>query len=222
MPFWGIHAEKLVDHAVEGSLFSFNAVRFQLFGQHLAIRFKRINLGIDDRCRRQALKIRLNQVQPGIRFLAALALLRLRDRHDLATRIAGAVFFFGLYDFSGTSMVRAAGLDRLILHGPTVLSTLRKLTPKMTDEERRKPSISPLYADLRSLPPALFVVGEEDMLLEENQRMEERWRTANGNASLLLAPASPHAFDRLNTAIAQKVDEYVDRWITDRFDFFNH
>ena len=148
--------------------------------------------------------------------VAALTLLRLRDNYGALDRVAGAALYFGLYDFSGTSMVRQAGPERLILHGPTVRSTLCKLTPGMTDDERRSPSISPLYADLRSLPPALFIVGAEDMLLEDNERMEARWRAANGNAALLVAPDTPHAFDRFGTAIARKIDAFVDEWIIGR------
>ena len=120
--------------------------------------------------------------------VAVLALLRLRDRHKAFDRIVGAALYFGLYDFSGTPMVRRAGPETLVLHGPTVRSTLCKLTPGMSDDERRDPSLSPLYADLRSLPPALFIVGAEDMLLEDNERMEARWRAASGNAALLVAP----------------------------------
>ena len=111
-------------------------------------------------------------------------------------RVTGAILFFGLYDFSGTSMVWRAGPENLILHGPTVRSTLCALTPDMTDDERRSPGLLRLYADLAGLPPALFVVGGRDMLLEDNERMEARWWAANGNSILLVAPESPHAFDR--------------------------
>ena len=150
--------------------------------------------------------------------LAALTLLRLRDGPVAFGAVKGAVLFFGLYDFSGTAMVRGAGPDKLILHGPTVRATLCKLTPKMTDEERRDPSISPLYADLAGLPPALFLVGAEDMLLEDNERMEAKWRAANGNSTLLVVPESPHAFDRFRTAIATKVETFADNWIVDQLD----
>lgn len=150
--------------------------------------------------------------------LAALTLLRLRDRHGAADRIDGVALYFGLYDFSGTSMVRQAGAKTLLLHGPTVRSTLDKLTPGLTDDQRRSPSISPLYADLGSLPPALFVVGAEDILLEDSERMEARWRAANGNSEMLVAPESPHAFTRMRTAISRKVEAFVDDWITERLE----
>lgn len=148
--------------------------------------------------------------------LAAAMLLRLRDRDRLADKVAGAMLFFGLYDFAGTAMVRAAGPETLVLHGPTVRATLCKLTPGMTEDQRRDPSISPVYADLSGLPPALFVVGTRDMLLEDNERMAARWQGASDNAELLIAPESPHAFNRMGTAVAKKVEPYVDAWILDR------
>lgn len=148
--------------------------------------------------------------------LGAAMLLRLRDRGKAIPEIAGAMLFFGVYDFAGTPMVRAAGPETLVLHGPTVRATLCALTPGMTEDERRDPAISPVYADLSNLPPALFVVGTKDMLLEDNERMAARWLDASGNAELLIAPESPHAFNRMGTAIAAKVQRYVEDWIVAR------
>lgn len=150
--------------------------------------------------------------------LAAATLLRLRDRGAPIHRVAGAMLYFGLYDFAGTAMVRAAGPETLILDGPTVRATLCKLTPGMDDAARRDPAVSPLYADLSGLPPALFVVGTKDMLFEDSERMEARWREANGNCELLVAPESPHGFNRMDTAIARKSGRYVETWIAARLD----
>lgn len=148
--------------------------------------------------------------------LAACALIRLRAHDEVMSLIAGVMLYFGLYDFSGTPMVREAKLDTLILHAPTVRDTLRKLTPDMNDEGRRDASISPVYGNLEGLPPALLVVGTKDILLEDNQRMAARWQAANGNAHLLVVPESPHAFMLMSTAIARKVETFVDSWIRDR------
>lgn len=148
--------------------------------------------------------------------LAAATLLRLRDRSTLAPQIAGTVLFFGLYDFAGTAMVRAAGPETLVLHGPTVRATLYELTPGMTEEERRDPAISPFYADLSCMPPALFLVGTKDMLLEDNERMAAKWEEASGNSELLIAPESPHAFNRMGTSVAKKVESFVADWMLEK------
>jgi len=94
-----------------------------------------------------------------------------------------------------------------------VRATLCELTPGMNEEERRDPAISPLYADLSNLPPALFIVGTKDMLLEDNERMAAKWEEASGNSKLLIAPESPHAFNRMGTSVAKKVESYVADWM---------
>ena len=60
------------------------------------------------------------------------------------------------------------------------------------------------------------MVGDKDMLLEDNKKMTARWREANGHCELLIAPESPHAFNRMGTAVARKVEHYVDGWILER------
>jgi len=150
--------------------------------------------------------------------LAVCMLLRLRDRLPNFDAIDGVVLYFGLYDFAGTPMVRNAGRKTLLLDAPTVRETLCLLTPDMTDDQRRDPWISPIYAELDGLPPALFIVGEEDMLLEDSHKMEARWSAANGNAELLVAPASPHAFVKFGTSIAAKTEAFVKSWIIAHLD----
>ena len=68
----------------------------------------------------------------------------------LGTDIVGATLAYGLYDVSGGPSQR---LDAGAL---AVFNDAQKLVyPDLTIEQRRVPSISPLYADLTALPPAL-------------------------------------------------------------------
>lgn len=60
------------------------------------------------------------------------------------------------------------------------------------------------------------MVGEVDPLIDDTLAMERAWREANGNCELVVAPASPHAFNRLPTAIATKVTAYVEAWMETR------
>lgn len=54
------------------------------------------------------------------------------------------------------------------------------------------------------------------MPLEDNERMEARWQQASGNSELLIAPESLHAFNRIGTTVASKIERYVDDWILKR------
>jgi acetyl esterase/lipase len=128
-----------------------------------------------------------------------------------------ALLYYGIYDLAGSEGLRAAPRDTLVIHAPTALSSLRQLTPKMTDKERRAPSISPAFADLSGLPPALFIAGTADPLLAETENLRARWKEANGNADILLVPEAPHAFNRLPAEIARKTNAYARAWLSDYF-----
>ncbi len=65
-------------------------------------------------------------------------------------------------------------------------------TPGMSPQERRDPDVSPLYADLHDLPPAIFTVGTDDHLVDDTLFMAARWELAGNQAELLVYPESPH------------------------------
>jgi acetyl esterase/lipase len=148
--------------------------------------------------------------------LAACAIVRLRDtRRDFA-RLRGAVLFYGPYDLSATPSVRAAGAETLVLDGPAMVPGIARLLPDRDEQARRKPDVSPLYADLSRLPPALFLVGTIDPLIDDSRLMSQRWHAANGNARLILACDSPHAFNRLPTTTATRTNAWVRAWLDRR------
>jgi acetyl esterase len=125
--------------------------------------------------------------------LAAVTLLRLRDRHDAAGAFCAANLLFGVYDLSGTpSQIRRGAIAFRDLYLPA--------TPP---PDRKVPDISPLYADLRGMPPALFTVGTLDYLYDDSLFMATRWRAAGNEAHLAIYPASPHGFTSFPTAMGR-------------------
>jgi acetyl esterase/lipase len=58
----------------------------------------------------------------------------------------------------------------------------------------RTPLASPLYADLRGLPPLLIHVGEREVLRDDSTRLAERARAGGVTVDLLVWPVVPHAF----------------------------
>ncbi len=150
--------------------------------------------------------------------LALCTLLRLRDKHDAAfRRIKAAVLRYGCYDFSGTPSVRNADSSALILHGPTLASGLASLTPGLDETARKDPALSPLYADLRGLPPALLVAGGADPLRDDSVILAEKWAAIGGVVDLWRVPEAPHAFDRLSTRVAAQTGAALRRWVAERF-----
>ena len=124
--------------------------------------------------------------------LAAVTLLRMRDKHDVADRFVGANLVFGAYDLSRTPSQRGVG----ITPGTDILDgtgePIDLFLSGMPAEARRDPDVSPLYADLRGLPPALFSVGTNDHLLDDTLFMATRWEVAGNRSELLVYPETPH------------------------------
>jgi acetyl esterase/lipase len=127
--------------------------------------------------------------------LAVLTLLRLRDRHGISPRtFAVANLVFGAFDLTGTPSCRLWGDRNLILSTPTVDWYADCFLPGMPDRERRSPEVSPLFADVHDLPPALFSCGTLDPLLDDSLFMEARWRAAGNEATLSLWEEGVHGF----------------------------
>jgi acetyl esterase len=124
--------------------------------------------------------------------LSACTLLRVRDRHDAIDRFAGANLVFGVYDIAGTPSQRGIGAGPDILNPGMIEFFMSLFTPGMSDAERRDPDVSPLWADLRGLPPALFTVGTADHLLDDTLFLADRWEAAGNRAELLVYPEGPH------------------------------
>jgi acetyl esterase/lipase len=144
--------------------------------------------------------------------LAAVTLLRLRDRHRLADRFLGANLIFGAYDLSQTPSQRGVGTSTEIDVLDGTGFPLDLFLPGLSREERRDPDISPLYADLSGMPPALFSVGTADHLLDDTLFMAARWVAAGNDAELLVYPDTPHGCIALPTVAA--------RFFPRLFDFF--
>ncbi len=132
-------------------------------------------------------------------------------------RFRAALLYYGCYDLAGSKGVRNAPRRTLIFHAPTMLTCLRLLTRGMSDEERRAGDISPLFADLKGLPPALLITGTEDPLHTDSVQLYARWRAAGADTRLLEVPDAPHAFNRLHIEVARKTESYAHAWMSNYF-----
>lgn len=146
--------------------------------------------------------------------LAALTALELRKIGQLKAFL-GCVFVYGAFDLTGTPSVRSAGPDTLLLNGPTMAADLARLTPGLDEARRRQPDISPLYADLTGMPPALFIAGEIDPLVDDSRLMAAAWANA-APAELVIAPASPHGFMHFGGPNAAHARVAIRDWLDTR------
>ena len=138
--------------------------------------------------------------------LVAVTLQRLRDRHDAASRFVAANMQFGVYDLSGTpSQIDLGRLAFRDLYLPT--------TPVA---ERKVADISPLYGDLRGMPPALFTVGTLDYLYDDSLFMSARWHAAGNETELAVYPECIHGFTAFPAKMARIASQRIVDFISCR------
>ena len=133
-------------------------------------------------------------------YLSAVTLLRLRDKHGFAG-FRGANLLYGAYDLGGTPSLQAWGDRYLILSKPYIDWCMDMFIP---GQDRMDPDISPLYANLASMPPALFSIGTVDPLVDDTLFMYGRWIAAGNQAQIAVYPGATHAFPLMPIAIAKR------------------
>ena len=134
--------------------------------------------------------------------LAAVTLLRLRDRHQITGAFGAAVLQYGGFDLSMTPSQRLWGERNLVLSAPIITWFADQFVPDHDPEQRRDPDISPLFAELHAMPPAIFTVGTQDALIDDTLFMEARWRASGNQTELRIWPEAPHGFLSLPMTVA--------------------
>jgi acetyl esterase len=133
--------------------------------------------------------------------LSAVTVLRMRDRYSY-TGFRGANLVYGVYDLGMTPSQLAFGNRRLVLRTIDMQQFYNAFLPTITD--RQVPDISPLYADLKGLCPALFSVGTQDALLDDTLFMHARWVAAGNATELAIYPGGAHGFTLFPNRLADE------------------
>jgi acetyl esterase len=146
--------------------------------------------------------------------LSAVTLLRLRDRHKL-TPFRVALMNYGCYDMNMTPSARNWGTLKLVLNTAGIEAFRKSFIPAGMNFS--DPDISPIFADLRDMPAAIFSVGTRDALVDDSLFMAPRWLAAGNASELQLHPGACHRFLSLpnqqrNDAI-DRMKAFVDRYL---------
>ncbi|KAK0739427.1 Alpha/Beta hydrolase protein [Apiosordaria backusii] len=129
----------------------------------------------------------------------AFRLIRARPNH----KIAGVIFPYGWFDVTQNLPMAATFTRPIIVNNEKMLGFAVAYTPGMTIEERRNPLISPVYEDMQGLaraapggrlPPALFLCGTEDPLLDDTLLMSAKWMITGSEAIVKIYPGACHGF----------------------------
>jgi acetyl esterase len=139
--------------------------------------------------------------------LSVVTLLRLRERHGVTGAFRAANLVYGVFDLSSTPSQRLLGERDFILSTPVMEWFRECFVPGRNTDELRDPDISPLHADLRTLPPALFTAAELDPLLDDSLFMAARWQAAGNEAELRVWPEVVHGFGAYPLAISRAAAE---------------
>lgn len=156
--------------------------------------------------------------------LTAFQLMRSRPEHQLA----GLVLQYGFFDLTLNLPVASSFTKDLVINVHTLEEMHKHYTPGIAKEERRSPSMSPLYEDMqalalsvpsKSLPPALFLCGTEDPLLDDSMMMSMKWMMASGEAILKIYPGAPHGFTHLSgIAVAEEAKATMIQFINEKLE----
>jgi acetyl esterase/lipase len=141
--------------------------------------------------------------------LAAVTVLRMRDRHGF--HFAGANLVYGLYDLGGVPSHSQFDGRGLVLEGPGIRAFTKMFVPDET--KLRDPDVSPLYADLSDLCPALFTAGTFDPLLDHSLFMHARWVVSGSPAEIQIFPGSPHGFDAFPAPEGARAHKTMDAFL---------
>ena len=144
--------------------------------------------------------------------LSAVTLLRMRDRHGF-TGFKAANLVFGAFDVSMTPSQKSFGDRRLVLRTIDIVKFSEAYLSTVDRDHWRDPDISPLYADLRGLPPALFTVGTSDALLDDSLFMYSRWIAAGNRAELAVYPGGAHGFTAFPFTLAKEANARIDAFL---------
>jgi epsilon-lactone hydrolase len=120
---------------------------------------------------------------------------------------AAAVLFSPWTDLtlSGASMTSKVGIDPIFV--PEKVRV--RVADYVGDADPADPAISPMFADLRGLPPLLIQVGSYEVLLDDSVRLAARAAAADVPVRLEVTPGVPHVFQAF-AAILEEGDAALD------------
>ena len=146
--------------------------------------------------------------------------LHLQETHP-SLQLKGLLLGYGIYDMS-LLPTAATSPTPLVLNTPGMQHFAEAVMPGKSTDDRKTAELSLTYVDWKAyrgkLPPALFMVGTADPLVDDSVMMATKWMMAGGNAVLKIVPGAPHAFvlfDKDKVSVASKGIGYMLEFLKD-------
>ena len=138
-------------------------------------------------------------------YLSLLTMVRVRDRQAAPPPFLGMDLCYGVYDWGGTPSARQ--LIGKVPYATGEGANRGHYLPGRTPEECRDPEVSPLWAELHELPPALLTVGTSDWLLDDSLFAAARLAAAGNAVELAVYPHGPHGIESAPTTLGRTARE---------------
>ncbi|MET0616667.1 MAG: alpha/beta hydrolase [Luteibacter sp.] len=142
--------------------------------------------------------------------LSVLTLIRLRER-AMQRAFVAANLMYGGFDLARTPSGKSAVTDPVI---PAELTANSSVLFR-AGIEPMDPRVSPLYADLSDMPPALLTVGSLDPLVDDSVLMHTRWIKFGNASELAVYPGGLHGFTSLGGQLAAVANARADAFLRD-------
>jgi len=116
---------------------------------------------------------------------------------------------------TGESLRTRASVDVMVKPG----SMHQTAAFYLAGEDPRHPYASPLYANLRGLPPLLIQVGDAEVILDDSTRVAARAREAGIDVTLEVWDEMPHVFHAF-AGLLPESDQAIERigeWLQHRY-----
>ena len=146
--------------------------------------------------------------------LSAATLLRLKKKNKI-DQFVGALLTYGWFDANLTPSAANWGDEPLVLSTPLLNFFIKNLNLK--NLSKNDPYLSPLHADLRELPEALFQCGTLDPLVDDTSFMAARWESAGNDATTVWYPGGVHGFDIFESEQAKHALNDVTNFLKSKF-----
>ena len=131
--------------------------------------------------------------------LALALMISLRDHREQLP--AAAALFSPATDLAGTGKSVQENSRRDAMFRPEILDLFR--VAYLAGADPTNPLASPLYADLKGLPPLFIEVGKKEVLRDDAVRLAERAQAAGVHAELKVWPVVPHVWQMADAFIPE-------------------
>lgn len=119
--------------------------------------------------------------------------LRRDHRFDVRSKLDAIVAGYGIFDLTYTPSL-LEHTRSIVLSKQGMMDFCEACFSHIPMEKRKAPLVSPLYADLKEMPPALFLTGQIEPLVDDSIFMATRWKQAGNDTELSIVQGACHAF----------------------------